>query len=74
MIPKHIYDEAKKFVNSSIAVADEMLTDDMIVAIFNKDKTRETLDGTAHTIMDATVIIHRYEQQQAGATTLSIAE
>ena len=74
MIPKHIYDEAKKFVNSSIAVADEMLTDDMIVAIFNKDKTRETLDGTAHTIMDANVIIHRYEQQQAGATTLSIAE
>ena len=74
MIPKHIYDEAKKFVNASIAVADEMLTDDMIVAIFNKDKTRETLNGTAHTIMDANVIIHRYEQQQADATTLSHAE
>lgn len=73
MIPKHIYDEAKKFVNISIAAADAVVTDDMIVAIFNKDKdkARETLDGTAHTIMDANVIIHRYEKQQA---TLSTAE
>lgn len=71
MIPKHIYDEAKKFVDNSIIVANEMVTDDMLVAIFNTDKARQTLDGTAHTIMDANVIIHRYEKQQA---TLSVTE
>ena len=72
MIPKHIYDEAKKFVNGNIEAANAIVTDDLLISIFNKDKARETPDCTAHTIMDANVIIHRYEKQQAAA--LSVTE